>query len=63
MKWIRPISSPPRRKSKAQWEEAKAMGKAEKRKDMMQAECDEQIKEANKRKAEAETRIKAAQGK
>lgn len=49
--------------SKAQWEEAKAMGKPETRKAMMQAQRDEQIKEAAQRKAEAEARIKAAQGK
>jgi len=35
----------------------------EKRKAMIQAERDEQIAKANKRKAEAEERIKAAQGK
>ena len=49
--------------SKAQWEEAKAMRNPETRKALMQAERDKQIEEANKRKAEAEARIKAAQGK
>ena len=48
--------------SKAMWEEAKAMGKPETCKAMMQAERDAQIEEANKRKAEAEARIKAARG-
>jgi len=46
--------------SKAQWEEAKAMGNPEKRKVMMQAERDEQIAEAKTRQAEAEARIDAA---
>ena len=45
--------------SKAQWEEAKAIGKPETRKKAMQAQRDEQIAEANKRKAEAEARIDA----
>ena len=49
--------------SKAQWEEAKAMGKPETRKALMQAERDKQIEEANKRKAEAEARTNAVQGK
>ena len=49
--------------SKAQIEEARAMRNPETRKAMMQAERDAQIEEANKRKAEAEARIKAAQGK
>lgn len=48
--------------SKANFEEAKAMGKPETRKAMMQAERDVQIDEANKRKAEAEARIDAAKG-
>ena len=48
--------------SKAQWEEAKAMGKPETRKKVMQAQRDEQIVEANKRKAEAEARIAAVGG-
>ena len=45
--------------SKAQWEEAKAMGKPETRKAMMQAERDEQIAAANERIAEAQARINA----
>ncbi|MBQ9780433.1 MAG: hypothetical protein IJW00_05770 [Clostridia bacterium] len=49
--------------SKANWEEAKAMGKPSTREAMMQAQRDEQIKEANERKAEAEARIAAAQQK
>lgn len=49
--------------SKAQWEEAKAAGKVETRKAMMQAARDVQIEDANKRVSEAEARIKAAQGK
>ncbi|MBQ7336466.1 MAG: hypothetical protein IJW92_08350 [Clostridia bacterium] len=49
--------------SKANWEEAKAMGKPETRKAMMQAARDEQITEANKRKAEAEARIDAVKKK
>ena len=48
--------------SKAQWEEAKAMGKPETRKKVMQAQRDEQIVEANKRKAEAEARTAAVGG-
>ena len=52
-----------RAESKAQWEEAKAMGKPETRKAMMQAQRDKQIEEANQRKAEAEARINKAQGK
>lgn len=43
--------------SKANFEEAKAMGKPETRKTMMQAERDEQIAEAKKRQEEAQTRI------
>lgn len=43
--------------SKANWEQAKAMGKSETRKAVMQAQRDEQIAEANKRKAEAEARM------
>ncbi len=43
--------------SKAQWEEAKAMRDPEKLKAMMKKGRDEQIAEANKRKAEAERRI------
>lgn len=48
--------------SKANWEEAKAMGNPETRKAMMQAQRNEQIAEANKRRAEAEARIDAAKG-
>lgn len=48
--------------SKAQWEEAKAMGKPETRKKMMQAERDEQIAAAKERQAEAQSRIDAAKG-
>ena len=48
--------------SRAQWEEAKAMGKPEPRKKVMQAQRDEQIAVANKRKAEAEARIAAVGG-
>ena len=39
------------------------MGKPETRKAMMQAQRDKQIEEANQRKAEAEARIRKAQGK
>ena len=46
--------------SKAQWEEAKAMGNPETRKAAMQAAREEQIREANERIAEAEKRINAA---
>ena len=46
--------------SRAQWEEAKAMGKPETRKKVMQAQRDEQIVEANERRAAAEARIDAA---
>ena len=45
--------------SKAQWEEAKAMGKPETRKKVMQAQRDEQIAAAQQRQAEAQTRIDA----
>ncbi|MDD6876720.1 MAG: hypothetical protein PUD44_02910 [Clostridiaceae bacterium] len=48
--------------SRAQWEEAKAMGSPERRKAVMQAERDEQIAEAKKRQAEAQARIDAAKG-
>ena len=48
--------------SKAQWEEAKAMGNPETHKAMLQAERDKQIAEANERQAAAEARIKAAKG-
>ncbi len=43
--------------SKEQWEEAKAMGKPETRKAVMQAQRDEQIAQAKKREAEAKARI------
>ena len=43
--------------SKAQWEEAKAMGKPETRKKVMQAQRDEQIAAAQQRQAEAQARI------
>ena len=45
--------------SRAQWEEAKAMGDPARRNAVMQAQRDEQIAEANNRKAEAEARIAA----
>lgn len=48
--------------SKANFAEAKAMGNPETHKAAMQAARDEQIAEANKRKAEAEARIDAAKG-
>ncbi len=50
-----------RAEAKAQWEEAKAMGNPETWNAMMQAERDAQIEEADKRRAEAEARIRAAQ--
>lgn len=43
--------------SKANFEEAKAMGKTESRKKLMQEARDEQIAEANERKAAAEERM------
>ena len=45
--------------SKVQWEEAKAMGKPETRKKVMQAQRDEQIAAAQQRQAEAQARIDA----
>ena len=48
--------------SKAQWEEAKALGKPETHKAVMQAARDEQIAEAKTRQEAAEARIKAAKG-
>ena len=48
--------------SRAQWEEAKAMGDPARRNAVMQAQRDEQIAEANKRKAETEARIAAVGG-
>lgn len=49
--------------SKAQWEEAKAMGNPETHKKRMQEKREEQIKEANERKAAAEERINVAKNK
>lgn len=46
--------------SKANFEEAKAMGRPETHKAMMQAKRDEQIEEAVKRQEEAQARIDAA---
>lgn len=46
--------------SKADFEEAKAMGNPERYKKMKQAERDEQLTEAKKRLAEANERINAA---
>ena len=43
--------------SKAQWEEAKAMGKPETRKAVLKAERDKQIQEATQRKAQTDARI------
>ena len=43
--------------SKAQWEEAKAMSNPEKRKALMQAKRDEQIRLAKVRTAKAQARI------
>ena len=48
--------------SKANWEEAKAMGNPERHKAMIQAERDKQIANANKRIAEAQARIDVAKG-
>lgn len=48
--------------SKAQWEEAKAMGNPTLRKEMMQRERDAQIVEANKRIDAANGRISQARG-
>ena len=48
--------------SKANFAEAKAMGKTETRKAIMQAQRDEQIKEANERKAAAEARLEEIKG-
>ena len=52
-----------RAESKAQWEEAKAMGRSETRQALLKAQQDEQIKAARQRKVEAEERIRAAQSK
>ncbi|MBQ8859159.1 MAG: hypothetical protein IJ012_05150 [Clostridia bacterium] len=46
--------------SKANFEEAKAMGRPETRKKLMQEARDAQIAEANERRAEAEARIQNA---
>ncbi len=46
--------------SRAQWEEAKAMGDPNRRDALMQAERDKQIAEANARQKEAEKRIENA---
>lgn len=46
--------------SKAQWEEAKAMGKPESHKAKLQALRGEQIAQASKRKEKADARINAA---
>ena len=46
--------------SKAQWEEAKAMGNPETHKKMMQKERDAQIAQANARQEDALERIRAA---
>ena len=48
--------------SKAQWEEAKAMGNPDRRKAMMQAERDAQIAAANEREDAANERIAKAKG-
>lgn len=48
-----------RAESKANFEEARAMGKPETRKAMMQQERDEQIAAANERLTEAQARIDA----
>ncbi len=48
--------------SKAQWEEAKAMGKPETHKAAIQAERNEQIAAAKKRQEDAQARIDAAKG-
>ena len=47
--------------SKAQWEEAKAMGDPARRNAVMQAQRDKQIAEANERKELADERIRKAQ--
>lgn len=52
-----------RTESKAQWEEAKALGRSDTRGAMLQKERDAQIAEAKKRTAEAQARIDFAQGK
>ena len=49
--------------SRAQWEEAKAMGDPARRNAVMQEQRDKQIAEANERRAAAEARIAAVGGK
>ena len=49
--------------SKAQWEEAKAMGNPETHKKMMQEKREKQIAEANERKAAAEACINEVKNK
>lgn len=49
--------------SKARFQEAKTMGNPDRYKAAMQAARDEQIKAANRRKADAEARIAAAREK
>lgn len=49
--------------SKAQWEEAKAMGRPEYTKNKIQAERSDQIEKANRRIADAQERINAAKNK
>ncbi|MEE1318896.1 MAG: hypothetical protein UHD05_05235 [Ruminococcus sp.] len=48
--------------SKANWEEAKAMGDPERRKAVLQAERDEQIAAAKERQVEAQARIDSVNG-
>ncbi len=48
--------------AKARWEEAKAMGKPETLKAMMQSDRDKQIADAKSRQAEAQARIDAVKG-
>lgn len=48
--------------SKANWEEARAMGNPERHKAMLQAERDKQIVVAKKRQAEAQARIDSTKG-
>ena len=48
--------------SKANWEEAKAMGDPERRIAVLQAERDEQIAAAKERQAEAQARIDSVNG-
>jgi len=49
--------------SRAQWEEAKAMGDPARRKAVMQAERDEQIVRAKEREAAATARMETAKNK